>query len=245
LAFPALTRKMLHEMGATEGDESCSCRDLIAYAGKGICADLGKTSATIKVKEMKAVILLGTLKKEGLSHTEALSAFLAGFFHKQRIACAIIKLVDHHILPGTYSQMGPGDDWPAILRQLLEADMIIFATPIWWGNHSSEIQRVIERLDELHDEIMAGKPSQLEGKVGGVVITGDSDGAQHVIANISNFFNAIGLALPPYATLSVLWEGQKKGAKTSREELLKKYEADYAGTADTMVRQMLRFLPKK
>jgi multimeric flavodoxin WrbA len=190
---------------------------------------------------MKAIILLGTLKKEGVSNTEVLSEFLAGFFRKQQVECSIIKLVHYNILPGTYSDMGPGDDWPNILQQLLAADIIIFATPIWWGNQSSEIQKVIERLDELHDEILAGKKSRLEGKMGGMVITGDSDGAQHVIANISNFFNAIGIALAPYATLSVLWEGQKKGAKTSREELLKKYEETYAGTAETMVRQILRF----
>ena len=190
---------------------------------------------------MKAVILLGTLKKEGLSNTEVLSEFLAGYFRQQQVDCTIIKLVHYNILPGTYSDMGPGDDWPGILQQVLAADIIIFATPIWWSNQSSEIQKVIERLDELHDEILAGKKSRLEGKMGGIVITGDSDGAQHVIANISNFFNAIGLALPPYATLAVVWEKQKKGAKTTRAELLQEYAHTYAGTAETMVRQILRF----
>lgn len=192
---------------------------------------------------MKAIILLGTLKKEGLSNTEVLSEFLAGFFHKHNIECTIIKLVNYNILPGTYSHMGPDDDWPAILQQLLLSDIIIFATPIWWNNQSSEIQKVIERLDELHDEIMTGKESRLAGKMGGIVITGDSDGAQNIIANISNFFNAIGLALPPYATLSVLWEGQKKGAKTTREELLNKYKQDYSKTAETMIQKILQFLP--
>ena len=194
-------------------------------------------------QKMKAIILLGTLKKEGLSNTEVLAEFLAGILQKRRIECTIIKLVDYNILPGTYSHMGPGDDWPAILEQLLAADIIFFATPIWWNNQSSEIQKVIERLDELHDEILAGKTSRLDGKIGGIVITGDSDGAQHVIANISNFFNAIGVALPPYATLSVLWEKQAKGVKTSREELLKKYEEDYTSTAETMVGQILKFMP--
>lgn len=193
---------------------------------------------------MKAIILQGSLKKEGLSNTQVLSEFLAGVLQKNQIDCSIIKLVDYTILPGTYSNMGPGDEWPAILEQILQADIIIFATPIWWNNQSSLIQKVIERLDELHDEVLAGKSSRLEGKVGGVVITGDSDGAQHVIANISNFFNAIGIALPPYATLSVLWEKQAKGEKPTREELLKKYEADYASTAETLVKQMLKFLPK-
>lgn len=192
---------------------------------------------------MKAIILQGSLKKEGLSNTQVLSEFLAGVFQQHQIDCKIIKLVDYIILPGTYSNMGPSDEWPGILDQLLQADIIIFATPIWWNNQSSLIQKVIERLDELHDDILAGKPSKLDGKVGGIVITGDSDGAQHVIANISNFFNAIGIALPPYATLSVLWEKQAKGEKPNREELLEKYEADYRSTAETMVKQIVKFLP--
>lgn len=191
---------------------------------------------------MKAVILLGTLKTGGLSNTETLSEFFAEYLQKQKIDCTIVKLVEHNILAGTYSNMGAGDEWPAILKQILEAEIVIFATPIWWNNQSSEIQRVIERLDELHDEIMAGKKSKLAGKVGGIIITGDSDGAQHVIANLSNFYNAIGLTFPPFATLSVLWEGQAKGKKTSRKELLEKYHKDYADAAQKMVSQLVSFV---
>jgi len=100
---------------------------------------------------------------------------------------------------------------------------------------------VIERLDEIHDDILADKPSPLEGKVAGIVITGDSDGAEHVIGNISNFFNAVGLLIPPYATLSVLWDKQAKGRKTSKKTLLEKYESSYADTADKMIRQLLKY----
>jgi multimeric flavodoxin WrbA len=187
---------------------------------------------------MKAVILLATLKKEGISNTQTLCEFLQKHLQEQQIESNIIKLVEHNILAGTYSNMGKEDAWPEILKQILAAEIIIFATPIWWNNQSSEMQRVIERLDELHDEIMAGKTSRLAGKVGGIVITGDSDGAQSIIANLANFFNAIGLLLPPYATLSVLWEGQAKGKKTSRQELMEKYEQEYASTAQTMARQL-------
>ncbi len=190
---------------------------------------------------MKATILLGTLKKEGLSNTEVLSDFLQGFLEKQNINTTIVKLVEHSIWPGTYSDMGEGDEWPAILKQLLDSDIIIFATPIWWNNQSSEIQRVIERLDELHDEIMAGKPARLKGKVGGIVITGDSDGAQHIIANVSNFYNAIGVVFPPFSTLSVLWEKQAKGKNTTRDELMEKYKKDYADTAEKMVKQLIKY----
>jgi multimeric flavodoxin WrbA len=192
---------------------------------------------------MKATILLGTLKKTGLSNTETLCEFLSGRMERQGIQSEIVKLVNHRVLPGTYSDMGEGDEWPNILRRVLDSEIVILATPIWWGNQSSEIQKVIERLDELHDEVLAGKPSRLEGKVGGVVITGDSDGAEHVIGNLCNFFNAVGLLIPPYATLSVLWERQAKGKEPTKEELLAKYEADYAETADKMIGQLLRYAP--
>jgi multimeric flavodoxin WrbA len=186
---------------------------------------------------MKAIILLGTLKKSGLSNTEVLSEFLASRMKEQGIDCEIIKLVNYNILPGTYSDMGADDEWLKILTKILVSDILIFATPVWWGGHSSEIQKVIERLDEIHDEIMEGKKSRLEGKLGGIIITGDSDGGEHIIGNISNFFNAMGITLYPYTSLSALWNGHAKGAKTSREALIKKYEKEYTQTADTMIAQ--------
>jgi multimeric flavodoxin WrbA len=187
---------------------------------------------------MKAIILLATLKKDGISNTQTLSEFLAEKMRARGIDVETVKLVDRNILPGTNSDMGSGDEWPSILQKILAAEIVIFATPIWWNNMSSLMQRVVERLDELHDQIMAGKSSGLENKKAGIVITGDSDGAQSVIASLANFFNAIGLSLPPFATLSVLWEGQAKGKTPTRAELIDKYEKDYASTADKMVRQL-------
>ena len=187
---------------------------------------------------MRATILLGTLKKAGLSNTATLAEFLADRMERQGIRAGIVRLAEHHIPPGTCSDMGDGDEWPAILEKLLASEVVVFATPIWWDNHSSLIQRVIERLDELHDRVLEGEPSPLEGKLGAIVITGDSDGAQHVIGNVCNFFNAVGLLVPPYATLSVLWDRQAKGETPTREELMRKYEQDYAGTADRLVRQL-------
>src|SRR5690606_7652527 len=131
--------------------------------------------------QMSALILLATLKKEGLSNTAVLSEFFAERLRKRKVECGIIRLVNEHILPGTYHNMGAGDAWPAILEKIVAARIVIFATPIWWGNHSSEMQKVIERLDNIHDEILAGQPSRLANKAGGIIISGDSDGAQHII----------------------------------------------------------------
>ena len=193
---------------------------------------------------MKAIILLATLKKEGLSNTQTLSDFFCTFLKAKNIDFEIIKLVDHNILPGTYTNMGNNDAWPSILEKILDAEIIIFATPIWWGSHSSEMQKVVERLDNLHDEILAGKKSKLDGKTGGIIITGDSDGGEQIIGIISNFFNAIGILLPPYSTLTVLAKEQEKGAKTTYEELMKKYEQEYAKAAETMVNQFIKYTGK-
>ena len=193
---------------------------------------------------MKATILLGTLKIGALSNTATLCEFLVRRLELSGVACETIRLAERRISPGTCTDMGTGDDWPAILETILGSNIVIVATPIWWSNHSSLIQGAIERLDELHDEVMANGTSPLDGKVGGIVITGDSDGAQHVIGNLCNFFGGIGLLIPPYATLSVLWERQAKGATPSKDELLRKYEDDYANTADKMVRQLRAFAPR-
>lgn len=82
---------------------------------------------------MKATILLATLKKAGLSNTATLCEFLVDRMQKAGISCETVKLVDHVIPPGTYSNMGNGDEW---------------------------------------------EPSGLEGKVAGIIVTGDSDGSR-------------------------------------------------------------------
>ena len=190
---------------------------------------------------MNACILLATLKKEGVSNTEVLSGFLARRLEQRDIRTEVIKLAQHHISPGTYTDMGEGDEWPQIYQKLCAADIVIFATPVWWGTHSSLLQLAIERLDEVHDKILKGESSELYDKALGIVVTGGSDGAEHIIGNIANFANSVGMVFPPYATLTVLWEGHEKGADTSAVELLKKYEKDYAKTADTMADELLKY----
>jgi multimeric flavodoxin WrbA len=190
---------------------------------------------------LRATILLGTLKREGLSNTETLCEFLVDRMEQRGVTCEIVKLVNHSIPPGTYSDMGDNDEWPGLLTKLVASEIVVIATPIWWSSQSSLIQRVIERLDELHDMILAGKGSPFDGKVGGIVITGDSDGAQQIIGNLCNFFNGIGLLIPPYCTLSVLWDRQRKDASPSKEELLAKYESDHLKTAERMIQQLSRY----
>ena len=133
---------------------------------------------------LKAIFLLATLKhKRGggeFSHTETLAGVVIENLREYKVQCEVVRLVDYDIKAGTKSNMGPGDEWPGILKKILDSDIIIFATPVWWGIQSSLMQRVIERLDELHEELRETGKSRLTNKVGGIVITGEEDGEQHI-----------------------------------------------------------------
>jgi multimeric flavodoxin WrbA len=193
---------------------------------------------------LKALFLVGTLKSGSEasknSNTYALSEFLAKHLESKEVQSEFVPLADYNILPGVYTNVD-NDDWPMIFEKILAADMVIFATPVWWGNQSSVIQRVIERLDESHDEIMRSGKSKMINKVAGIVVTGDSDGAEHIIGNLANFFIALGFTVPPFGTLTVLWSGLRKHSDKSREDVLKYYEDKYSSTAKKAV-QSLAFM---
>jgi len=188
----------------------------------------------------KALLLLGTLKDKGISNTAVLTEFVMGHLESQGISCEIVKLAEHTINRGTYIETNPSDDFPAIYKKILSADMLFFATPIWWNSHSSEIQRVIERLDEVYDIINQGKPSPLEGKLGGVIITGDSDGVEHVTGNIFNFFTSLGLSIPAYGSVGVIWEGHAKAKKQTKANLTKYYKKEYLQDAQSLAKSFAK-----
>jgi multimeric flavodoxin WrbA len=180
---------------------------------------------------LNAIILVGTLKTSSeISNTHLLSEFLAKHLTSYETESEFIKLADYNIQPGVYTRID-SDDWPAIYEKIMAADIVIFATPVWWGIQSSLIQRVVERLDEIHDEIMETGKSKLTNKVAGIIVTGDSDGAEHIIGNLANFFSALGLTLPPFGTLTVLWPGLAKKSDKSKEEIQKYFEDNYTSTA--------------
>ncbi|KAF2517158.1 flavodoxin family protein [Flavobacterium foetidum] len=193
---------------------------------------------------MKAIILLATLKNKGRSNTETLVDFFGKYLSKRNIDFEVIKLANHHIVPGTYTKMETIDDWPAIYQKIIDAEILLFATPIWWNNHSSELQRCIERLDEVYDIILEGKDSPLEGKIGGVIVTGDSDGVEHVTGNIANFFCSIGITVPPYTSLGVIWEGHSKNAKKTKAQLLEYYQNNYGEDAQAMAESLSKAAEK-
>ena len=176
--------------------------------------------------DLKAVILLATLKHkrsgQEFSHTETLCEVVIECLRDNGVRSEMIRLVDRKIPPGTKSNMGSGDEWPGLLKKILAAEIIIFATPIWWGIQSSLMQRAIERLDELHNELLETGKSRLTNKVGGIIITGEEDGEQHITGNIANFLLSMGVTLPPQCAVSY----QDEYKRATKKSLGRKFRED-------------------
>lgn len=140
-------------------------------------------------------------KSPEVSNTRALCDDIADVYQEEHgFECDFIRVVDYDILPGIESYMGEGDQWPEILREIKESDIIIVATPIWIGNISSLAQRVFERLEGTYSE---GDPDNgqypLYNKVGGAVITGTEDGAHFCAKTIQFCLMRFGCTIPPGA----------------------------------------------
>ncbi len=117
-----------------------------------------------------------------------------------------VRVADSTILPGVTSDEGPGDDWPKIRRQILDADIFVLGTPIWLGHTSSNAQRVLERLDAfLGEQDDDGRMISVD-RVALVAVVGNEDGAHHVAAELFQGLNDVGFTIP--ANGMTYWVGE-------------------------------------
>ncbi len=92
-----------------------------------------------------------------------------------------------------------GDDWPRVHEKLLAAEILVIASPTWLGQPSSVAKRVLERMDAMLSETDdEGRPVAYN-RVAGVVVTGNEDGAHHVISEITGGLQDIGYTIPGQA----------------------------------------------
>lgn len=146
---------------------------------------------------MKALVLNCTLKPSPqTSSTEALARVLMQELAKGGVEADLVRLVDLNIKPGVTGDEGEGDDWPSVDEKLKTADIVVFATPTWLGQMSSVCQRALERMDAWFEETDdSGRPVAF-GKVAGVVITGNEDGAHHIVATVCQGLIDMGFTIP-------------------------------------------------
>lgn len=144
---------------------------------------------------LSAIAINCTLKRSGgpASSTDKMIDLIGGELRKRGVEVRdTIRISDYNVLPGVSSDEGEGDDWPDIRRRILDADILIFGTPIWLGQMSSFARRVLERMDAFLGETDDCGRTPSFGKVVVAGIVGNEDGAHHVTASLFQALNDVG-----------------------------------------------------
>lgn len=156
---------------------------------------------------LRALAITCSLKPTpAASSTDLLSRQLLDALGEHGVSGDLVRAVDLDILPGVEADMGQGDEWPALRRRVLDADILILGTPTWMGHMSSVAQRVLERLDaELSETNDKGQPLTY-GKVAAVCVVGNEDGAHAISAAAFQALNDVGYTIPAGGV--TYWNGE-------------------------------------
>lgn len=156
---------------------------------------------------MRALSLVCTLSASpASSSSQLLSDQVAAELDKLGVATETVRVADHDVRPGVGTDMGEGDAWPALRDKVLQADIVLIATPIWLGHPSSICQRVLERLNADSSETDDQGRPLMYGKVAAVAVVGNEDGAHKVSADVFQGLNDVGFSLAPGAV--TYWVGE-------------------------------------
>ena len=153
----------------------------------------------IKIASMKALVLNCTLKASPLeSNTEALANIVIKEMGRLGVKTTLIRVADRNVMTGIKSaSQGDGDGWPAILEELLTSEILILASPTWVGTLSSIAMRVLERINGLYSAFDEHGRPVTYNKVAGFVVTGEEDGARHVVTEMAGALMDVGFTIAP------------------------------------------------
>lgn len=145
------------------------------------------------------------------SSTDAMIAVLREAFANHDVTVGKpIRIADHDVKPGVTSDEGGGDAWPQIRELILEADILVFGTPIWMGQASSIAKRVLERMDAFLSETDDQGRMPSYGKVAVAAIVGNEDGAHWATSQLFQSLNDTGWTIP--AAAACYWVGEAMGS---------------------------------
>lgn len=160
---------------------------------------------------LKAVFFNGTLTKSPApSHTDLLIKISTDIMNKHGVQTEVIRTIDRDIATGVYPDMREKgwetDEWPELYKKVQEADILVLAGPIWLGDNSSQMKKIIERLYANSGELNDKGQYAYYGKAGGCLITGNEDGAKHCSMNVLYSLQHLGYVIPPQADAG--WVGE-------------------------------------
>ena len=140
------------------------------------------------------------------SNTQGLIDKVCRLYRDKNIGFVSQRAADFNLLPGITDDAGGGDEWPAVLDNILACDIFLLATPIWMGVRGSIAQRVIERLSGSSSQTNDLGHTPFMNKVGVCVVTGNEDGAHNASAWTLFNLTHLGFAVPPYG--DCYWVGE-------------------------------------
>ncbi|WP_344696043.1 flavodoxin family protein [Sphingomonas rosea] len=184
---------------------------------------------------LKAIAINATLKPSGKepSSTDKMIDLVADGLRKHGVEWAgTIRLADHVIKPGVSSDEGDGDEWPALRKRILEADILVFGSPIWLGQLSSLGKMVLERMDAFLSETDDQGRMPSSGKVAVAAIVGNEDGAHRVTADLFQGLNDVGWTIP--AAGATYWVGEAMNKKDFKD--LPQVPDEVAAATETLAR---------
>ncbi|CAG6397809.1 flavodoxin family protein [Streptomyces cocklensis] len=154
--------------------------------------------------DLRALFVNCTLKRSpARSHTQGLVDRSSGIMRDQGVAVDVLRAVDLDLATGVWPDMTehgwPSDAWPAVYEQVMAADILVLAGPIWLGDNSSVTKRVIERLYGCSSLLNPAGQYAYYGRVGGCLITGNEDGIKHCAMNVLYSLQHLGYTIPPQA----------------------------------------------
>ncbi|MEU4390812.1 flavodoxin family protein [Kribbella sp. NPDC023855] len=161
--------------------------------------------------DLRALFINCTLKRSPeRSNTDGLIEVSRNILAKQGVEVDVIRAIDHDIATGVWPDMTEhgweSDEWPAIQEQVMAADILVIAGPIWLGDNSSVTKKVIERLYANSSILNSAGQYAYYGRVGGCVITGNEDGVKHCAMNVLYSLQHLGYTIPPQADAG--WIGE-------------------------------------
>jgi len=165
---------------------------------------------------LRALVLCCTLKPSpAASSAELLGREVLTALADHDVDGDVVRVVDHDVRFGVSTDEGDGDAWPLIRAKLIEAQLLIIATPIWLGQPSSVCKMVLERLDAELSETDSQGRLLTYGKVAAVAVVGNEDGAHHVTAEVLQALNDVGFTIA--AAASTYWVGEAMGKVDYRD----------------------------
>lgn len=164
-------------------------------------------------KPLKAFALNCSLKPSSADETSSTDKMLGDLLAALKpyhVSGEIVRVADHDVKPGVETDMGEGDEWPALREKIIAADIFILGMPIWMGQPSSVAKRVLERLDAFLGEADDNGRMPAAGKVALVAVVGNEDGAHHCHAACFQALNDVGFTIP--ANAGCYWVGAAMGS---------------------------------